>query len=373
MHVLLHEIRKLFSWRMLLIVFLANLILYFLLIEFHITNFPNGRPSRDLYNIGVEMIDKYGTYMDEKEIENFINVYKAKVKEADAFLQSRKEFVDAHLDSYEKLRHLEFGDERMELSNQIMFDENVDLFWKLQAREYIMEEIQTRETYLASYLNEAKGAQKERYQELLERGRHGLYPSEAMSNYQDFISNVAIAIIISVIIIISPIFIKDRTSQMLELQYTTKKGRALFKTKVAAGVMAAIIVMTVLFAIYFSLYSLNHTSMFFNLPIYLFTWFEFWYDVTFFQYIVITVLAIYILGMVFALFSMFFSNRMANYVSLIGIQIPFIIALIAVLIPYLVRRLMDLDIPKWIAPTSYTVMALSSVILVVLLWVCMAK
>ncbi|MEJ9282100.1 hypothetical protein [Ureibacillus thermosphaericus] len=189
-----------------------------------------------------------------------------------------------------------------------------------------------------------------------------------MSNYQDFISNVAIAIIISVIIIISPIFIKDRTSQMLELQYTTKKGRALFKTKVAAGVMAAIIVMTVLFAIYFSLYSLNHTSMFFNLPIYLFTWFEFWYDVTFFQYIVITVLAIYILGMVFALFSMFFSNRMANYVSLIGIQIPFIIALIAVLIPYLVRRLMDLDIPKWIAPTSYTVMALSSVILVVLLW-----
>lgn len=195
-----------------------------------------------------------------------------------------------------------------------------------------------------------------------------MYPSEAMSNYQDFISNVAIAIIISVIIIISPIFIKDRTSQMLELQYTTKKGRALFKTKVAAGVMAAIIVMTVLFAIYFSLYSLNHTSMFFNLPIYLFTWFEFWYDVTFFQYIVITVLAIYILGMVFALFSMFFSNRMANYVSLIGIQIPFIIALIAVLIPYLVRRLMDLDIPKWIAPTSYTVMALSSVILVVLLW-----
>ena len=37
-------------------------------IEFHITYFPNGRPDLDSYNIGIEMIEKYGTHMDGAEL-----------------------------------------------------------------------------------------------------------------------------------------------------------------------------------------------------------------------------------------------------------------------------------------------------------------
>jgi uncharacterized membrane protein YciS (DUF1049 family) len=315
------------------------------------------------------MIEKYGTHMDDEEFVDFVKTYDAQVKEANQYLQSRKEFVDANLDSYEKFRNVQHDNEEGNaLHNKVMFEDQVDIFWQLQERERLIEFYEMKEVGLEAYRNDANEQQKVRFNEMIEKGQYQIYPGVAVENFKSFISNVAITIIISIMLVISPVFIKDRSRQLLDLQYTMKKGRSLYKTKVAAGLISTFIVMTALLVIYFSFYSLNNTSMFFKVPIHMFIGDFYWYDPTFFQYIVLTIIAIYIIGFVFALLAMSFSSIMPNYISLIGIQIPLVVAMIAFGLPYLMIHIISIWVPKWIVPTTYIVMLLVSVVFIVLLW-----
>ena len=91
MRILWNELKKILTWKMLLLLIFVNSVLYFFLIEFHIEHFPNGRPALDSYNIGIEMIEKYGTHMDEEEFLDFKEIYDSQVKEADQYLQSKKD------------------------------------------------------------------------------------------------------------------------------------------------------------------------------------------------------------------------------------------------------------------------------------------
>lgn len=370
MQILLHEIRKIFTWKILLLLILVNSILFFLLIEFDINHFPNGRPALDSYNIGVEMIEKYGTHMDEEEFMDFVKTYDSQVKEADQYLQSREEFVNANLDSYEKFRNIQHDNEKGNiLHNKVMFEEKVDMFWELQERERLIEFYEIKEVGLEAYRSDANDKQRVRYDEMIENGQYEVYPGVVMDNYKSFASNVAITIILSVVILISPIFIKDRSRKLLDLQYTMEKGRDLYKTKIAAGLISTFILITALLIVYFSLYSLNNTSMFFNVPIHMFIGDFYWYDPTFIQYILLTIFAIYILGFIFALLAMSFSSIMLNQITLIGIQIPVVIAMIAFGLPYLLTRIINIFVPKWIVPSTYSVMIIISVVFIALLWI----
>ena len=155
---------------------------------------------------------------------------------------------------------------------------------------------------------------------------------------------------------------------MLALQYTTKKGRSLYKTKVAAGFISTFLVITLLLSFYFGLYTLNNTSMFFDLPIHKFMGLPYWYDPTFFQYIMVTVGAIYILGFVTAFFAMSFSSFVPNYISLIGVQIPYVFLITALGINYLVNWIMSIYLPKWLVPTSYVGLIVVGIVFIVLMW-----
>lgn len=108
--------------------------------------------------------------------------------------------------------------------------------------------------------------------------------------------------------------------------------------------------------------------MFFGVPINAFSNELHWYDLTFFQYIALTIIAIYILGFIVALLAMSFSTIMPNYVSLVGIQIPIIFALITLEVYYLIFRIIDLFIPQWIVPTMYSFLVLVSTMFLVYLW-----
>lgn len=369
MRILLYEIKKILTWKILLLLFIVNSILFFLLIEFEISHFPNGRPSLDSYRIGIEMIEKYGTHMDGEEFADFKKTYDAQVKEADEYLQSRKEFVDAGMGTYEEFRDYDQDNEEQQaLSNRIMFDESVDMFWELQERMRLIEFYEMKEVGLKADRDEANEQQKVRFDEMIEKEQYQVYSEVAIENFERFISSVAIAIIFSIVLVLSPVFIKDRSRQLLDLQYTSKRGRNLYKTKAAAGMLSTLIVITALLMVYFSFYSLNNTSMFFEVPIHMFIGGYSWYDPTFFQYIVLTVVAIYILGIVFALLAMSFSSIMPNYISLIGIQIPLVVAMIAYGLPNLLTWIISIWIPKWVVPTSYGVMLIVSVVFIVLLW-----
>ncbi|MGM9922920.1 MAG: hypothetical protein ACI35R_01570 [Bacillus sp. (in: firmicutes)] len=371
MQIIINEIKKILNRKMILLLFLVNAILYFLLINFHIEYFPNGRPALDSYNIGIEMIEKYGTGMDEAEMADFKKTYDNQVKEADQLLQSRKEFRDVGIRSYEEFRNMEIENrEQHTLRHKILFDEKVDMFWELQERERLIESHDQNKEIIDTAISEASMGQKERLEEIKVNESFYVYPETAFENFKEFILSVAIAIIISVVLVISPIFIRDRSRQLIDLQYTAKTGRLLYKKKAIAGVLSTLTVITALLAVYFSIYSLNNTAMFFPVPIYTFIGIGdyYWYDLSFIQYIMLTVIAIYILGIAFALLAMSFSTIAPNFIALIGIQIPIVFPMLTFGLNYLINRIISYGLPKWLVPTSYCALIAVSVLFIFLLW-----
>ncbi len=65
----------------------VNGILFYFLIEFEITNFPNGRPALDEYRIGIEMIEAYGPNMDAADLDDLQLRYEQQLEEADAIFK----------------------------------------------------------------------------------------------------------------------------------------------------------------------------------------------------------------------------------------------------------------------------------------------
>lgn len=371
MRILWNEIKKVLSFKMFLLLAVVNSILFFLLIEFHIEVFPNGRPNLDDYNIAIEMLDKYGVDVIEEEFIDFKETYIAEVKKVDDYLQTRSDYVDKGLRTYQDTKNTQ--GESKELSTlrwELLDSEEIgDTLWELQSREYIIEWIEYEEASLDGWSHtENNTRQQARIDELKETKKFPTFPEIAFKNYQDFIFNVAIAILFSVVIVISPIFIKDRSIQLLDMQYTTKKGRNLYQVKVAAGLLSTFFVITTLFVIYFSVYALNKTSMFFDIPIHKFINSPSWYDPTFLQYIIFTVIGIYILGFASALFAMVFSSIVRNYISLIGVQVPYLFVMISLGINYLIILIIDIHLPQWLVPTSYSVLIVGSILLIMLMW-----
>lgn len=370
MRILYNEITKILNWRMLVLLALVNFILYFLFTSFYITHFPNGRPLLDSYRISVEMIEKYGTEMDEAELQDFKRTYETQVEEANQYLQSREEFVKAGLATYEQFKNLDYDNaEQVTLYDEVLFEKELDLFWELQERERLIEFHNAKETILLDELNHSNSAQQAHLEQMMAAGKYQLYPSVAFDNYKSFIRNVAIAIIVSVALVISPIFIKDRSIQMLDIQYTTKQGRNLYVKKIMAGLISTFVVITALLIVYFSFYATNNTGMYFPVPIHMFIGSSYsWYDPTFLQFIGLTVAAIYVIGFVIVLLAMGLSSIMPNYVSLIGIQVPIIIGVVIYGLSILLGRMMSMDMPQWMIPAVYSVLAAASMIFIWMTW-----
>ena len=362
MRVLWNEVKKIFTWKTMLLLLFINCVLYFLLIEYYIEDFTSGSAIYS-YNLGVEMVEKYGVTMDEDEFTDFSNMYTKKVEETNRYLQSREDFVAEGINTYDEFQAYDWGNPSQEAGNlrdDVFFYNKIDFFWELQEFERLFD-----------FYNHRKGipdvltdSQRARYEELIAQEKFDIYPELVISNFKHFIVNVGVAILFSVVLVISPTILKDRSRGLLPLQYTSKKGRNLFKTKLLAGYIATLTVITGLLAVYFSLYSLNNTSMFFKVRVNTFVGNQSWYDPTFFQFIILCIAAIYLIGFIFVTLSMSFSNVVPNFVSLIGIQIPFVVGFLIFGLNPLLPHMILIWNPKWLAPVSYGGMVIVSIIII---------
>jgi hypothetical protein len=310
----------------------------------------------------MEMIEQYGYQMNQEEFEHFKKVYEKERAAADAYLQARQEYVDAGLDTYEKFRtaDIEKKQEIRKLTNQIMFVDEVDLFWELQAREHLIEYYEYR-NFLYSNMKfgdlPLTAEQKERIKDTIASGNIMSY--EVFENYNSLIRHVAILIVISIMFMISPIFLQDRRNHVVFLQYSNKTGRKIFNLKLLAAFIATGFITTVQLGLFFILYRGNKVGIFLNANINsVFTHEVFWFELTFLQYILLTIVSIYILAFTLTIIVAVLSNRAPNYISVVGLQVPLAILLFVVVIDYLVVRITNIRLPIYFLPSAYVLLIL---------------
>ena len=369
MRIIINEIKKLFNLKILLILGLIVFIIWKIFISFWIEVFPNGSEKPD-FNLSVEMLKDYGITMDEKEFEDFKEKSALREKEADEYLKGDKEAQELGIKSYRELREsLDKGktDEKVEaLHSKIYFKDNVYLFWEMQSRESL---IASYEDYLNRHY-ELYSSETNRYKRLEELEK-GDQPKSVLSyvtflNYDYLITNFSILVVVTLAFIISPIFLRDEKNKVNLLQYSSKTGRKIGSKKVISAIITAFGISTLELIILFLMYIPNDTLQFWNCSINSkFNYMVSWFDLTFGQYIMLTILVIYIITFVVTSVSLFVSSKVKNYVALIGIQVPILGALIMFLDNIGLNHMTTINSPKYIPIIAYVVFIIISILLII--------
>lgn len=352
MRILLEELKKIITWKIITLLILVSFIIYQLFIVFELEHFPNGRPALDIFLATQEMLEAYGEEMDQKEFAHFKDVYEEKIEEATRYLQSKEEVVSAGMDTYEKFRKADLADEQIaSLHSKIIFEENVDVFWEIQAREALIETYENPERYGQGYSEGPLNAkQSERINELVAGGATtAIFTYLVFDNYNMMIPYVAILIFLSIMIVVLPLYLGDRRNHVEFLQYTSKVGRGLFTRKLTTALVAAFFVITVHLGCFFILYAGNGTGMFLPLNVHSIINYAFfsWYDLTFFQYILLTVFSIYIIGLSLVFLVACISSIAPNYMTSIGIHVPLAFILFGFGVRYLVKNVTNIFLPQY--------------------------
>ncbi|MCM3715381.1 hypothetical protein M3202_15015 [Alkalihalobacillus oceani] len=366
MRIFLYELKKLFTWKIMLLLFIVASLFYQLFISFYFDHFPNGRPNGDSHLVLIEMREDYGRFFDEEEFVHFQEKYEERVTEADQFLQARPEYVEAGMGTYADFRNRSVEGE-YELSSRLLFDEGVDLFWELQAREYMIE----RYSRIGTLSNDYNEAQQSREQQLIDSGQiTAIFSGEIFSNYNSLITYTTVLILLSLMVLLTPVYLRDRRTRLVELQYTFKKGRPLLITKLFASLTASFLLITVYLAALFLLYRGNNTAMFLDAPINSFFNYEMisWFDLTFSDYIALTIGAVYLLGFLFTLLIFFISSVVPNYISAVGVQVPLAFVSFSIGLDYLLEHLTTFWLPVYMQPLLYGCLITGAIILIVVRW-----
>lgn len=382
MDIIKNEIKKVFNLTNLIVVGIVSLIIWILFISFGIEYFPNGSSETESYNNSVYMLENYGISMDENEFKEFKNMREEKVKEAEEYLSSKEECIKVGLSTYEdfiKIYKSEVIDANPDnekgqqaLHNKVMFDDNVEVFWELQAIDYDIDRFENKEFWISNS-DEYKNISGNKL-ELYENRHNEMVQSEnatsplnwvIMRNYNSLIGWMNLLIIITVAIIVSPIFIIDNKNKVNYLQYSSKEGRKSFNKKIIAGIISSIAIVTAQLAIFFIIYESNNTYMFWNCSINsAVSDVSSWFDMTFGQYIMITVVLTYIVGIVVGIIAMGISSKVKTYISLIGIQILILFGLWGLLKSIGINNVTSTFYPKYTIHFIYLTLILVSVFII---------
>ena len=327
MRIIANEVKKIFNFKNIVILMISSLIVWNLFIYFEIDNFPNGQPNNEHYNNAVIMLNKYGTSMDEKEFKDYKKLREEKAQKATDYLLKDKDAISLGIKSYndyiEKLDN-DLGNEKIQnLHSKIMFEENIAEFWDLQAMDYEIDRYEDKESWV--------GLSQDINKEQLKRKKEVINSEQVNSplnfiifrNYNQLILSVTTLILISIAIMISPIFSNDNRNKLNYIHYSSKIGRKLFKKKIMSGLISATVIVTIQLGIFFMIYKSNNTFMFWDCSINsVFSDVLSWFDLTFGQYIILSVVIVYILALVYSTIAMFISSKVNNNIGLIGCQIP---------------------------------------------------
>ncbi|MBW9155481.1 hypothetical protein [Clostridium tagluense] len=371
MRIVFNEIKKIFNFKMVIMIMFISLIMYYLFISFDFKYFPNGRPEKDNYKISIQMLKDYGTSMDKKEFLNFKELYNNQIKEANKYLKARPEFTSAGITTYKKFKAIDMNNEKLcKLRDKVVFEDNVDIFWELQVRENIIEEYEDINEFVNRNFSDLNKNQIKRYNEIVKNGSiTSILPWFVFENYNRLIENIAMLIVLSIIFMISPIYIKDSINKVNYLQYTSKTGRKIFKNKLVSALISSFIIISIHLACFFMLYSHNKVGMFLNSSINsVFNNRLYWYNINFVQYIALTIIAIYVLGFAVTLIVTFISRIAPNYITLIGVQVPITFIIITMSSKYLMDRLTNIWFPKYFLPLAYFILVSIGLILIAIRW-----
>lgn len=180
-------------------------------------------------------------------------------------MQSQQDAEKLGITTYEQFRQLDLTNKQYaDFHEKVVFVDQADVFWELQAFENIIEQYESKGRDIESYTDED---QQERVKQIMaNKDVNSVFPYLVYENYNELTRFWTVLIIISVVMVTCRVHITDRLNNAISLQYTTKTGRNLFSLKLLAALAATALITTVQIVIFWFFYLGNGTQAFFRFP-----------------------------------------------------------------------------------------------------------
>ena len=370
MIIFFQELKRIFNWKLLILLVPVTFIIYFLFIEWEVRYFPNGRPAGDIDLLTREMVSNYDpAYVTEDDLQDFEAQYKNDISRADEFIKNDQRAQDLGVSSYSEVWNGRDDEQIDSFYTDIIFNDNheaQDLFWRIEAGEYIVESGQDFTYFLENSKNDPRT--KERVTDIQNQDEHmSILPDHVLSHLNQYMIQITRLILVSLLIVLAPVFIRDRKQNLLELQYSSKVGRKTFLIKASAVLTAAFIIITAWLIIWISVYLQFDTLVFGEgrLNSYLNSSL-FWYNLSFNNYFIIMIVAVYLLCLCFTTWIIVVSRFSVMYFTLLGILLPSLILLITQGQRRIMTNFFNLEHWQYFTPTLFFTMIV--VALGILVW-----
>jgi hypothetical protein len=333
MRVIINEIKKIWNIKLLLVAIIISGLFYTIFMSNYITYFKNGHSTTEEIEYTMEMTNNYGATITDGEFSNFMEEREALISEAEEFINALPIFAVVgiyNFEDYERVHDKRDTSEReTEAIWTLLGEESNFVRFKIQALDSIEERYYNYLEYtLDRALNSEDTPKRElvRLQEIKEKEEYrnimDVYSFENTVSYSIYL---AILTILITLVLVSPLIVNDRSSNIHLLQYSSKNGRRILSQQLISIIISAFMVTTLSVLIFGVIYTINDTFVFWNngLTSFLNVAVDFfWFDLTYGQYIIFYILLLYILSIGSATIAFVISRFSQNLIALIMKLIP---------------------------------------------------
>lgn len=330
MRILKYELKKIWHPGMVLGLAMIGVVFGYLFLEVPLKYFPT---VKEQYEQMKQWTKKYGTTLEENEYTDAKKKLSYLIDKADKMIRKDKRFTEDGITSYKEFENAksqllsseeEEGREPKEWE-ELLYSEEVDrIGYQIEVLSRMLYEYEIRYSYLEEKKINQPTMQQARIDDLiLNHKLDGIMPYEVLQNINEYSRWAITFILFSVLMFLAPVVIRDRFTNMQQLQWSSKRGRKVLGTQLGAVLLSTMILVAIELIILVGAYSTLGTQYFWNNSINSFECIHFfWFDLTYGQYVMCIIGITIILSLGMAGISFVLSRYSSHYISLLFKAVP---------------------------------------------------
>lgn len=364
MRLLAWELRKIWRPGILAAILLLGAVYYWMFPEFYIEYFCNGPASRAQFQLALEWVEKYGPTLEPEERAELDGQLAEEIAAFDVQIAAIPEAAAVGLTDYETFGRFreDYLNDALDSSGQADMDMEYLLsrvyggtnWYIIEEIQYTMELYDTQEEHKALVISgrRAEGQPEAmilREEQLAEPERaHGLLPDSVRESTREYGRDLAVWCVLSIVLLLCPTLVRDRLRRTRAMQWTSRRGRSILTTQMAAALCSALVLTAVNLVAYAIPFLAQEPLRFRDCGLGgIWEWSAPWFDWTYGTYLVVLAGLILALSLAAAGLTVFLSQYSGSYIAMLLKALPLFVAVGAVLgswlldMPFSFRRVWE--------------------------------
>lgn len=321
------EIKKIWRPSVLAGILLLGLIYYYMFPSFYIEYYSNGPSAQVEFDLSVEWVAQYGPTLEPEERAEVDSQLAEEIAKFNRQLEKFPEAVAVGITDYTSFRAADQSDENTQLMWDIRDGTN---YYTIETIQQMMELSDLQRDYLGQPEFFKYYTPKEQAQMLaVDSWPKSLLSSSVMDSTECYLKYLAQWTVISVILLLFPTLVRDRLRRMRFIQWSSRRGRRVLHTQLAAGLISALLLSVVNVTAYAIPFLSQGPLALKDCPLGNSVWGSGtpWFNWTYGQYLTVLTGMVLALGLGVGAVTLFLSRFSDNYVSMLLKAFPLFVVM----------------------------------------------